>query len=506
MDDRDPRGARRRQAHGCRQPSSIPAGRGRCRRSAWPSGGPFQGFTALAANDKPVVPDPAGRARPARRRSSGCTCPRASRTARSTTPRSRSPSTTARGCPVATTGWAPSRARTATSCSSAITRSTTRVRRSGTPARPTTRWPGAGRRRSRSPRSGEVVHAYTSLNGTQMNCSGGRMPWGSLDHLRGDGQRAGRRAGLHRRQQRPADQAARLHLRGPGRRPVDRQPITRAGRFAHEAVSFDPDEGHPLPDRGQLRLPVRVLPLHPGDRPDGDRRARQRWPAPDAGRGRASRTSTWPPPSGSARPTRSNGSTSTIRTRASRTRPAQTAPTTNDDALNHVGNQGRAKGAAYFSRLEGPGLRRRGRLLLLDAGRRSGRDLARSDRRRLRQRDRPDLGVRDRGRRTCSCCTSRPGADTLDFPDNVTASPRGTLILCEDNINDNYLRGLSRGGQLWDIALNRMVSQIDRLPPVQRRVRRLDLQPGRRDAVRQHPGVAPASRYAIWGPWERIGV
>ncbi len=28
-------------------------------------------------------------------------------------------------------------------------------------------------------RYGEVVHAFTSLNGTQMNCSGGPMPWGS---------------------------------------------------------------------------------------------------------------------------------------------------------------------------------------------------------------------------------------------------------------------------------------------------------------------------------------
>ena len=33
--------------------------------------------------------------------------------------------------------------------------------------------------------------------------------------------------------------------------------------------------------------------------------------------------------------------------------PGQPAPTTNDTALTHVGNQGRAQGAAYFSRLEG---------------------------------------------------------------------------------------------------------------------------------------------------------
>ena len=41
----------------------------------------------------------------------------------------------------------------------------------------------------------------------------------------------------------------------------------------------------------------------------------------------------------------------------------------------------------------------------------------------------------------------------LDFPDNVTVSNRGTLVLCEDNVNDNYLRGLSPEGELWDIAV-----------------------------------------------------
>ena len=53
-----------------------------------------------------------------------------------------------------------------------------------------------------------------------------------------------------------------------------------------------------------------------------------------------------------------------------------------------------------------------------------------------------------------------PGPDTLDFPDNITTRGRGgTLVLCEDNVNDNYLRGLTRGGRLSDIALNRLVSQ-----------------------------------------------
>ena len=56
--------------------------------------------------------------------------------------------------------------------------------------------------------------------------------------------------------------------------------------------------------------------------------------------------------------------------------------------------------------------------------------------------------------RRCTWSTSRPAADVLDFPDNVTTSARGTLVLCEDDDDFNYLRGLTRKGELFDIAQN----------------------------------------------------
>jgi hypothetical protein len=97
-----------------------------------------------------------------------------------------------------------------------------------------------------------------------------------------------------------------------------------------------------------------------------------------------------------------------------------------------------------------------------------------------------------------------PDRDTLDFPDNVTTSRRGTLVLCEDNTQDNYLRGLSRGGQLWDIALNRLTSStgVDRSG---------DEFAGSTFSPDGHTLFVniQASRgmtFAIWGPWERIGV
>ena len=68
---------------------------------------------------------------------------------------------------------------------------------------------------------------------------------GLVDHLRGDHQRPRRRPRLPGPPQHRAGAEARLHLRGAGQDDgqSNRQPITQAGRFPHEAVSFDPVDG-----------------------------------------------------------------------------------------------------------------------------------------------------------------------------------------------------------------------------------------------------------------------
>ena len=108
--------------------------------------------------------------------------------------------------------------------------------------------------------------------------------------------------------------------------------------------------------------------------------------------------------------------------------------------------------------------------------------------------------------RTLRLVYQSPGPDVLDFPDNVTTSKRGTLVLCEDNTEDNYLRGLSRGGQLWDIALNRLVSQLGTKP-----TRYADEFAGSTFSPDGHTLFVniQANRgmtFAIWGPGKRIGV
>jgi len=45
-------------------------------------------------------------------------------------------------------------------------------------------------------------------------------------------------------------------------------------------------------------------------------------------------------------------------------------------------------------------------------------------------------------------------ADNLDLCDNLAIAPWGDLILCEDGLGDQYLRGLTPQGKLYDIAKN----------------------------------------------------
>ena len=135
--------------------------------------------------------------------------------------------------------------------------------------RRTTRMARAGRRRSLSPPHGEVARGVHQPQRHADELRRRAHAVGLVDHLRGDGQRTRRRPRLHRRVQRAPAAAPRLHLRGArraGSRTASRS--RSAGRFAHEAAAYSPRRGHRLPHRGQLRLPVRPLPLHPAGEPD----------------------------------------------------------------------------------------------------------------------------------------------------------------------------------------------------------------------------------------------
>ncbi|NIR40854.1 MAG: DUF839 domain-containing protein, partial [Actinobacteria bacterium] len=123
----------------------------------------------------------------------------------------------------------------------------------------------------------------------------------------------------------------------------------------------------------------------------------------------------------------------------------------NDEAIQAVGLQGFAKGAAKFSRPEGCVLQ--------------GKDLYFAC---TQGGDPPagepiEFGYGDgRGQifrldlRTghLDLVYESPSMSVLDLPDNITITPRGTLMFCEDNTPDNFLRGLTPGGDLFDFCKN----------------------------------------------------
>jgi len=55
-----------------------------------------------------------------------------------------------------------------------------------------------------------------------------------------------------------------------------------------------------------------------------------------------------------------------------------------------------------------------------------------------------------------------PGLDVLNMPDNLTVSPRGGLVLCEDGTANPCVHGLTRDGQIVRFARNNVVLNGER--------------------------------------------
>lgn len=105
----------------------------------------------------------------------------------------------------------------------------------------------------------------------------------------------------------------------------------------------------------------------------------------------------------------------------------------------------------------------------------------------------------DRG--TLRLIFESPGASVLDRPDNITVSPRGGLVLCEDGGGTPWLRGLSQSGSIFDFAMNNVndteFAGACFSPDGQTLF--VNIQGSTHGAVAD---AAPGVTLAIWGPWE----
>ena len=351
-------------------------------------------------------------------------------------------------------------------------------------------------------RYGEVRRSWTSLNGTMMNCSGGQMPWGSWITCEETVNGPDVGPDFTGRPNVPLTQPHGFIFEVPVDGQSDRTPITAAGRFAHESVAYDPRGGHLYLTEDNFGFPSGFYrytpPRHPrscGRLMDGGRLQML------AVRGRPNLDLA------AAQPRRATYQVEWVDIDDPAPRfpytPGEVAPTTNDQALTYVSRQGWERGAAYFSRLEGSAYD--DGIVYFCATQGGGPAETSTG---------PIADGYGNGHgqvwayhcrtQTLRLVYESPGPDVLDFPDNVTTSPRGTLVVCEDNSNDNYLRGLTPRGDLFDIALNRLVSSTGD-------DRSNDEFAGSTFSPDGHTlfvniQASAGMTFAIWGPWAGLGI
>jgi uncharacterized protein len=349
---------------------------------------------------------------------------------------------------------------------------------------------------------GKVVDAFTSLNGTQMNCSGGPMPWGSWVTCEEtvNGPDVGPDFTLVSNV--PLEQPHGFIFEVPAGGQSNREPITSAGRFAHEAVAFDPVEGILYLTEDNFGFPSGFYRYMPAGNPmetgflDND--------------GKLQMLAVAGQPNLDLAAAQPEGATYGVEwvdiedpAPSFPYTPGLPAPTDNNTALVYVGNQGRAQGAAYFSRLEGS-VYENGVVYFCST---QGGGLAETSIGPIADGYGNGTGqvwaywIEDH---VLQLVFESPGVEVLDFPDNVTTSRRGTLILCEDSSGDNYLRGLTKAGDLFDVALNRLHS-AGGTPRFGEEFAGSTFSPDGSTLfvnIQANAGLT----FAIWGPWARIGV
>jgi secreted PhoX family phosphatase len=104
-----------------------------------------------------------------------------------------------------------------------------------------------------------------------------------------------------------------------------------------------------------------------------------------------------------------------------------------------VYNQGRAKGAARFGKLEGAWYGN-GRIYFVAS---SGGNA-----------EQGQIFEYDPANERLRLLFESPSADVLNAPDNITVSPRGGLVLCEDGDGTEYVHGLTTDGVIFRFIQN----------------------------------------------------
>ncbi|GAB4452395.1 MAG: DUF839 domain-containing protein [Armatimonadaceae bacterium] len=309
------------------------------------------------------------------------------------------------------------------------------------------------------PKTRTMEKDFLSLAGTSTNCAGGPTPWGSW--ISCEETTIGPKAGFAKDHGYCFEVASRAD--GKMSDPV---PLKAMGRFVHEAVAVDPRSGivYLTEDRGTAGF-YRFIPKKKGKLAEGGRlqiaavKDRKNFDTRSGQKPGATYTLVW-------------------------VDIEDADPKNAEDEPMAVYNEGQAKGAATFARLEGCWYGQGS--IFIDATNGGDKQLGQI----FQYTPQGDA----EGKLTL--LFESPDPQVLAMPDNLCVSPRGGLVLCEDSDETNqYVRGLTMKGELFDLIRNILPGY-----ETQEFAGATFSPDGQTLFVNvQTPGIT----CAIWGPWDK---